>query len=134
MTFPTVSTSPTVSWNYPTEDMVEVRQTDKATIVRVNIQGRWFDGTSIRHKDDPFNPTVGYHLALSRALANAQKFYEKKANSVIKQVDNDKAQKELGKVYKVSINIDDQCQAITQQGKQCKFSADPRYGYCGHHS
>lgn len=68
-------------------------QTEKATIVALQHGEHTFSGTAVKHKSDPFNPDVGYELALSRALAKAQRFYEKRASSIVSQVDNDKLQR-----------------------------------------
>lgn len=70
-----------VTWDpNPKTDEVEVLHSDEATVVRVSVGHLSFTGTAKVHPDDmPGDKSVGYHLAMSRALRKLQRYHARQA-------------------------------------------------------
>lgn len=81
---------------------------NNATIVHAKLHGGSYDpywdddpgeaivsthATSLRHPQDRFDPTVGYNLALGRALENLGRKIQKKANGKIRHNEEVKLKK-----------------------------------------
>lgn len=97
-------------------------------------------GEAIRHPDDKHDDDLATALAMGRALSSLGRKLERRANGRIKcNDDNARKSGETG-TYTVKLKWqfeDDSqaaCQATTNKGEQCKFSARKGTWYCGHHS
>ena len=97
-------------------------------------------GEAIRHPEDKHDEDLANTLATARALKSLGNKLERRANGRIKcNDDNARKSGETGTyTIKLKWQFEDEsqaaCQATTNKGEQCKFSAKEGTWYCGHHS